>query len=172
MPAKTSTAAADSRQLGNSGGNARVPSLVIKRTFNAPRDLVWKAWSDSAQAKEWWGPNGFTLPFLEMDQRAGGKWRAMMRSPEGKDIWQHGIYREIVPPEKTVYTFVWDADPENEMLVSVVFKENGAKTDMTFTQEGFKSVEEREGHNDGWSQTFDRLATHLEKISGGRNAGR
>jgi uncharacterized protein YndB with AHSA1/START domain len=172
MPPKSSTAPSGSRTPNNSGATSRVPALVIKRTFNAPRDLVWKAWSDPAQAKEWWGPNGFTLPFLEMDQRTGGKWRAMMRSPDGKDMWQHGVYREIIPPEKTVYTFAWDADPENETLVSVVFKPKGDKTEMTFTQEGFSSAEDREGHNDGWSQTFNRLATHLEKISGGRNAGR
>ncbi|MFL5477524.1 MAG: SRPBCC domain-containing protein [Gemmatimonadaceae bacterium] len=148
------------------------PTLVIERTFNAPRDLVWEVWSDSTQAKNWWGPTGFTLPFLEMDQRVGGKWRAQMRSPDGTDMWQHGVYREIVPPEKTAYTLIWDADPATQMLVSVVFKEKGAKTQMTFTQEGFKSAADREGHKAGWSQTFDRLATYLEQITGGAHAGR
>lgn len=146
-------------------------ALIIKRTFDAPRDLVWKVWSDPNQAKEWWGPRGFTLPFLEMDQRPGGKWRAQMRSPDGKDMWQHGVYREIVPPEKTVYTFIWDAHPEQEMLVTVEFAERDNKTDMTFRQEGFSSAEEREGHEDGWNQTFDRLALYLNS-QGGRNAGR
>jgi uncharacterized protein YndB with AHSA1/START domain len=172
MPAKSSTAADGSRARRGSGRDSHVPALVIKRTFNVPRELVWKVWSDPTHAKEWWGPSGFTLPFLEMDQRVGGEWRAMMRSPEGKEMWQHGVYRELIPPEKTIYTFIWDAQPEDEMLVSVVFKEKGDKTEMAFTQEGFKSVEEREGHNGGWSQTFDRLAAYLEKISGGRNARR
>ncbi|HEV7387304.1 MAG TPA: SRPBCC domain-containing protein [Gemmatimonadaceae bacterium] len=174
MPAKNATAD-KSRRAGKSSDKASpAPALIIKRTFNAPRDLVWKVWSDPAHAKEWWGPNGFTLPFVEMDQRPGGKWRAQMRSPDGKDLWQHGVYREIVPPEKTVYTFIWDAEPENEMLVSVIFKAKGDKTEMTFTQEGFKSAADRESHQDGWSQTFDRFATYIERVRGGagKNAGR
>ena len=149
----------------------RPSSLVIKRTFYAPRELVWKAWSDPEQAKNWWGPNGFTLPFVEMDQRPGGKWRAQMRGPDGKDYWQHGVYREIVPPEKTVYTFIWDSNPEEEMLVTVLFAARGDKTDMTFKQEGFKSQEDKAGHEDGWNQTFDRLAAYV-KTQGGKNARR
>lgn len=155
---------------GKTLGGDKVPALVIKRTFDAPRDIVWKVWSDPSQAKHWWGPNGSTLPFVEMDQRPSGKWRAQMRTPDGKDLWQHGVYREIVPPEKTVYTFIWDAEPENEMLVSVIFKAKGNKTEMTFTQDGFKSVEDREGHEGGWTQTFDRFAKHLAKTNGGVNA--
>jgi len=149
-----------------------VEPLVIKRTFNAPRDRVWKAWSDLEQAKEWWGPNGFTLPFLEMDQRPGGKWRAIMRTPDGKDMGQHGVYREIVPPEKTVYTYIWDSQPQHEMLVTVVFAERASKTDMTFRQEGFESTDEKAGHEDGWNQTFDRLSTYLATHQGGKNARR
>ena len=145
-------------------------SITIKRTFNAPRDLLWKAWSDPEQAKQWWGPKGFTLPFLEMDQRPGGKWRAMMRSPDGKEMWQHGVYREIVPPGKTVYTFIWDSNPGSELLVTVVFKAKGDETEMAFRQDGFKSAEDRKANQDGWSQTFDRFGTYLEQVSGGKHA--
>ena len=148
------------------------PALVIKRTFDAPRDLVWKVWSDPDLAKNWWGPNGFTLPFVEMDQRPGGKWRAHMVSMDGRDFWQHGVYREIVPPEKTVYTFIWDSEPDQEMLVTVLFAPRGNKTEMTFKQEGFKSVADKDGHEDGWNQTFDRLSAHLKTLQGGKNAGR
>lgn len=171
MPGK-SAASNSYRTAKNTSASSSAPALIIKRTFNAPRDLVWKAWSDPEQAKKWWGPDGFTLPFVEMDQRPGGKWRAQMRSPDGRDMWQYGVYREIVPPEKTVYTFIWDAEPENEMLVTVVFKAKGDQTEMTFTQEGFKSAEDRKGHQDGWSQTFNRFGSYLEQIRGGTNARR
>lgn len=151
---------------------AAVKPLVIKRTFDAPRDLVWRVWSDPDHAKQWWGPKGFTLPFVEMDQRPGGKWRAQMRSPDGKDMWQHGVYREIVPPEKTVYTFIWDSEPEHEMLVTVEFAERGNKTEMTFRQEGFSSADDKDGHEDGWNQTFDRMANYIKNTQGGKNARR
>lgn len=170
MPAKSARSKSGGSKA-KTGAASAPQALVIKRTFDAPRDLVWKVWSDPNQAKEWWGPNGFTLPFVEMDQRPGGKWRAHMRSPDGKDFWQHGVYREIVPPEKTVYTFVWDAEPDQEMLITVLFAARGNKTEMTFRQEGFKSADEKAGHEDGWKQTFDRMSAYIKTL-GGRNAGR
>jgi len=172
MPAKSATAAKSSSPAKKQGPASRPAALVIKRTFDAPRDLVWKAWSDPEHAKNWWGPHGFTLPFVEMDQRPGGKWRAQMRGPDGKDLWQHGVYREIVPPEKTVYTFIWDSNPDDEMLVTVLFAARGDKTDMTFRQEGFKSQEDKAGHEDGWNQTFDRMAAYIKTLQGGKNARR
>ena len=172
MPAKSAAGAKPSRAAKNKKTAAPPPALVIKRTFDAPRDLVWKVWSDADLAKNWWGPNGFTLPFVEMDQRPGGKWRANMRGPDGTDHWQHGVYREIVPPEKTVYTFIWDSDPDHEMLVTVLFAARGNKTDMTFRQEGFRSTDEKAGHEDGWNQTFDRLSAFFKTHQGGQNARR
>ena len=171
MPAK-GAGSKSTESTKKSGAAGATPALVIKRTFAAPRDLVWKVWSDPDLAKNWWGPNGFTLPFVEMDQRPGGKWRAQMRGPDGKDLWQHGVYREIVPPEKTVYTFIWDAEPDHEMLVTVLFAARGNKTDMTFRQEGFASTDEKAGHEDGWNQTFDRLSVFLKTHQGGQNARR
>jgi uncharacterized protein YndB with AHSA1/START domain len=147
-------------------------ALVIKRTFDAPRDLVWKVWSDPAHSKQWWGPKGFTAPLVEIDGRPGGKWRAHMRSPDGMDFWQHGVFREVVPPERVSYTFIWDQEPDHEMLVTVTFAERGRKTEMTFRQTGFKSLPEREGHEGGWSEAFDRFAALLEELNGGSNAGR
>ena len=147
-------------------------SLVIKRTFDVPRDLVWKVWSDAEQAKQWWGPNGYTAPVVELDTRPGGKWRAMMRSPEGKELWQHGVYREIAPPEKVSFTYVWDEDPHHEMLITIVFAARGNKTEMTFRQDEFRSLEERDGHKDGWSQSFDRFEAYLKSVKGDKNARR
>jgi len=74
-------------------------TLLIKRTLDAPRDLVWKAWADAKQAKQWWGPNGFTAPVVELASVPGGAWHAQMRGPDGKVLGQHGVLREIVPPE-------------------------------------------------------------------------
>jgi uncharacterized protein YndB with AHSA1/START domain len=170
MPTKSATSKRTAGDKSDAAPGAG--PLIIRRTFDAPRDLVWEVWSDPSQAKHWWGPTGFTLPFVEMDQRVGGKWRAQMHSPDGKDLWQHGVYREIDPPETTIYTFVWDAEPEHEMLVTVTFVARGNKTDMTFKQEGFNSRDEKAGHEDGWNQTFDRFVAYLKTVQGGMNARR
>jgi uncharacterized protein YndB with AHSA1/START domain len=139
-------------------------TLVLARTFDAPRDSVWKVWSDAEHAKQWWGPQGFTAPVVELATAPGGAWRAQMRGPDGKALWQHGVLREIVPPERLVYTFIWDEHPEEELLVTVDFAERGGKTEMNFKQTGFTSVEERDAHRDGWSQSFDRLAAYLKRV--------
>ena len=154
-----------------SAANAKTPGsadrkLVIKRVYDAPIDLVWSAWADPDQAKQWWGPRGFSAPVVELDERPGGKWRALMIAPDGTELWQHGIYRELVPKKKIVYTFVWDREPDHEMLVSIDFAAKGKKTEITFQQTGFKSDGEREGHKGGWGESFDRLAEHLLEVGG------
>ncbi|HET9637332.1 MAG TPA: SRPBCC domain-containing protein [Gemmatimonadaceae bacterium] len=141
--------------------------LVIKRSYNAPIDVAWDAWADPSKAKAWWGPRGFTAPVVELDERPGGKWRAKMVGPDGAELWQHGVYREIVPKKRIVYTFIWDQEPDHEMLVTVDFVGSGNKTDITFQQTGFKSDGEREGHKGGWGESFDRLGEFLEQRSGG-----
>src|SRR5437867_13412021 len=78
--------------------------LTIVRVFDAPREAVWKAWTDPEGAKRWWGPEGFTAPFIKIDLRVGGKYLFCMRSPDGRDCWSTGVYREIVPLQRTVST--------------------------------------------------------------------
>ncbi|HEU4641170.1 MAG TPA: SRPBCC domain-containing protein [Gemmatimonadaceae bacterium] len=142
-------------------GVADARELVITRTFDAPRELVWSAWTERERAMRWAGPKDFTAPELEGDVRPGGAWRTVLRSPDGEDHPQHGVYLEVVPPERLVFTFAWDSAPENEMLVTVTFTERAGKTEMVFRQTGFPSVESRNGHEGGWTQAFDRLAEHL-----------
>ncbi|MDB4883417.1 MAG: polyketide cyclase [Gemmatimonadetes bacterium] len=131
--------------------------LVITRMLDAPRELVWRAWTDSEQVKQW-GPKGFTTPEREMEFRPGGAWHAVMISPDGKRYRQHGVVREVVPMERLVFTFIWDETPDVEMLVSVSFADRGRKTEMVFRQTGFPSDESRDGHVGGWNEAFDRLA--------------
>lgn len=130
--------------------------LVIVRTFDAPRELVWRAWNDPVLARQW-GPKGFTTPEREFDARPGGRWHARMISPEGREYRQHGTVREVVPPERMSFTFIWDDTPDIEMLVTVTFVERGGKTEMTFRQAGFSSIASRDGHEVGWTEAFDRL---------------
>jgi uncharacterized protein YndB with AHSA1/START domain len=142
--------------------SAAKPELVITRVFDAPRELVWKAWTEPEAAVKWWGPKGFTIPDSKLDVRPGGAWRVCMRSPEGEAHWAHGVYREIVEPELLVYTWVWEKGARDEKLVTVTFAEDGPKrTKLTLHQAAFVTVEDRDEHREGWSESLDRLAEYL-----------
>jgi uncharacterized protein YndB with AHSA1/START domain len=141
-------------------------TLVITRIFDAPRRAVFKAWTDPKQITRWMAPQGFTIPSAEGDLRPGGAWRMTMRPAKGADLRLQGAYREIVEPERLVFTHTWLDDagkPGHETLVTVTFADHEGKTKMTMRQATFENVEERDGHEGGWSETFDKLAEHLAK---------
>ena len=133
--------------------------LVITRVFDAPRKLVWQAWTDPEKLKHWSGPKGLYDAGERGRAASGGKWRACMVTPDGKELWLGGEYREIVEPSRLVFTHAWDnqGKPGPETLVTVTLTERGGKTEMTFRQSGFDSVESRQGHSEGWSECFDLL---------------
>jgi uncharacterized protein YndB with AHSA1/START domain len=138
--------------------------LVMTRLFDAPRELVFKAWTDPVFAKNWWGPRNYPAVHLEMDVRLGGAWRICLRSPEtGKELWQGGIFRQISPPGRLSFTFAWEEEGERglQTFVSVTFTDEGGKTRMEFRQTPFQSAVERDGHRYGWNSTFDRLTDYL-----------
>lgn len=144
-------------------------TLEIIRVFNAPRDLVWEAWTDPAHARQWMGPRDHPAVAMEQDARVGGKWSLTLRSVEGGHlIKQGGVFREIKAREKVVYTLAWDGEgPADsvEMLVTVTFRDEGAnKTRVDFRQEGLPSKGERDGHEAGWNSTFDRMEDLLAVI--------
>ena len=102
-------------------------TLIIRRVFEAPRPLVFAAWTDPNQAGQWWGPKGFTTISNEMDVRVDGTWQRSMRSPEGTEHRSFGVYREISEPERLVFTFAWEqgGSPGHgpETIVTVTFAE-------------------------------------------------
>ena len=143
------------------------PSLHLQRVFDAPRALVWKAWTTPETVVLWLGPVEWPAVSVAQDLRVGGEWRACLRSPEtGEDLWQGGVYREIVPPERLVFTFKWDESHEDgppvDTLVTVEFAElPDGRTRMDFTHEGLKSEQSLAGHRHGWTSTFERLEAFL-----------
>jgi uncharacterized protein YndB with AHSA1/START domain len=141
--------------------------LILKRVFDAPRDLVWKAWTDPEMLKEWSAPRAFTLPVSEGDLRPGGAWCARMRKDDGTELDLGGVYREIAAPERLVFTHVWmdeNGKPGTETLVTVTLTEGGDKTEMNFRQSGFDSVESRDDHREGWNECFDKLAELVAEL--------
>lgn len=153
------------------GPSAAEHELIITRIFDAPRELVFDAWTRPEHLQHWQGaPRGFTVTTQESDIRTGGGFRICMRSPEGKEQWLKGSYREIIRPERLVFTHVWlDASgkPTQETLVTVTFETRGKRTEMTLRQSGFKFAEVRDGHRMGWTSALDVLAEYLAKIATG-----
>lgn len=138
--------------------------FTTTRVFDAPREFVWKAWTDPELMRKWAAPRGFTITHQTGELRPGGVWRACMRSPEGVDLWLGGSYVEIMPPQRLVFTHVWDEDggqPAHETLVSVTLEDVGGKTLLTLHQQDFKSRESRDGHEAGWDECLDILAKVL-----------
>ncbi|MEV6898264.1 SRPBCC domain-containing protein [Amycolatopsis sp. NPDC051372] len=140
--------------------------LTITRVFDAPRELVFRAWTEPERLASWLGPEKFAASGVTIDLRPGGTWRARIHSDEyDVERWMQGAYREISPPGRLVFTFSWDQpdDVVGETVVTITFTEVGDKTEMTFHQAPFPTEEERAGHQDGWSSTFEKLAHHLEE---------
>lgn len=151
--------------------------VLLTRVFDAPRELVWKAWTDPEHFKRWWGPRNYTCPFCEMDLRVGGKYLNCMRSPEGKDYWGTGVFLEIIPFERLVFTdsfadeqgnvvpatyYGFRADFPLEMLVTVIFEDQDGKTKLTLRHSGLVAGPERDGTEQGWSESLDKLAETLK----------
>jgi uncharacterized protein YndB with AHSA1/START domain len=138
--------------------------LVITRIFDAPRPLVFKLWTEPEHLMRWWGPRGFTPISGRMDVRQGGRWSRLMRSPDGSVIRKHGVYRELVAPERLVLTYITDdaaGNPGPETLVTVTFADHDGKTRLTLHQTGFQSVAERDDHRHGWTGALDGFAAYL-----------
>jgi uncharacterized protein YndB with AHSA1/START domain len=143
--------------------------LVITHIFDAPRNLVFKAWTEPEHLVHWWGPRGFTSTIIANDVRPGGAYRVHMRGPEGDDHWSQGVYREVVEPERLVMTRAWtDAGGKPtspETVLTVTFEEDDGKTKLTLHQAVFESVTARDAHRGGWNSSLDRLAAYLATVS-------
>jgi len=138
-------------------------TLHLKRTFAAPREKVFRAWTEPEELKKWWGPEGYSTPTAEVDLRAGGTYRlGMMKLPKGDVFYLVGTYREVRPPEKLVYTWRWESQADlGETLVTVEFRDRGNATEVILTHELFPTEKARQDHDKGWNSCLDRLAKVL-----------
>jgi uncharacterized protein YndB with AHSA1/START domain len=135
--------------------------LSIRRTFNASRELVFRAWTEPQLLAQWSCPRGFTCSENRGELWVGGAFSACMRSPEGTEHRLRGVYREIVPPERLVFTHCWvdeHGTPGPETLVTVTLVERDGRTEMLFHQGLFDSIASRDGHEQGWTSCFEQLA--------------
>jgi uncharacterized protein YndB with AHSA1/START domain len=161
-----------------------VKPFEITRVVDAPRDRVWKAWTEAERLKQWWGPKGFKVHTCKVDLRPGGVFHYGMTTPEGKDMWGRFTYREIKAPERLVF-IVSFSDPKGgvtrhpwspnwplETLSTVSFEAQGGKTKVTVqwvpadsaTETERKTFDEgRDGMKQGWGGTFEQFSDYLKK---------
>lgn len=159
--------------------------FVISRTFDAPRDLVWKVFTDPEHMKQWWGPKGVTVVKSDMDLRPGGSFHYAMRTPDGQTMWGKMAYREITPPSRIVFVNSFSDEAGGttrhpmaptwplEMLSTFLFEDLGGKTKFTVHWTPLNASEEEQatfaaGHDSmkqGWGGTLDKLAPYLAKIA-------
>jgi uncharacterized protein YndB with AHSA1/START domain len=157
--------------------NAKVESskwdLVITRVFDAPRALVFQAWTETQHVAKWWGPKGFTNPVCEMDLWVGGELRIHMRAPDGVVYPMKGVFEEIVAPERLAFVgsaLDGDGKPMFDVLTTVIFAEQRGKTALTLQLRVIRATAQApqylKGMQMGWTQSLDRLGDHLaETIS-------
>ncbi len=137
------------------------PSLTVKRRFNAAPAKVFAAWTDAEKVKRWMGPGEVQVLSAESDARTGGRYRWVMQAPNGEQHDVSGVYREVIPNEKLVFTWAWKSTPERESLVTVMLKPDGDGTLMTLTHEQFFDEDARDRHQHGWNGAMEKLDKYL-----------
>jgi uncharacterized protein YndB with AHSA1/START domain len=142
-------------------GTAVKPSLTIKRRFNAAPEKVFAAWTDPEKVKRWMGPGEAKVLSAESDARSGGRYRWVMQAPDGEIHDVSGVYREVAPNEKLVFTWAWKSTPERESLVTLTFKRDGDGTLFTMVHEQFFDEAARDRHQHGWSGAMEKLEKYL-----------
>lgn len=152
--------------------------LVMTRVMDAPREAVFRAWTDEKLLARWWGPKGFTTPYCRIDPRPGGVFHYCMRSPDGNDYWGRGVYKELVEPERIAFidsfsdesgnivepsVYGMGADWPSETLLTVTFDDLDGRTGLTLRSGVPEELAESSGARQGWEEMLDRLAEYLRR---------
>jgi uncharacterized protein YndB with AHSA1/START domain len=148
--------------------------IVMTRTFDAPRDLVFEAHSSCEHMSRWWGPRKYEVSSCDIDFRPGGRWRVVHRGPDGEEYAFRGEYREIVRPERITWTFEFEGFPGNVSVETMTLEEHDGKTTFTATSL-YDSVDARDamlqsGMEEGAQETMERLDEYLEQLKKGETS--
>jgi len=143
--------------------------IFLDRAFAAPKRLVWKAWTEPEHLRRWLCPKDFEVTFVEVDLRVGGYWRSGMRSQDGTNYVMGGRYREILPPDRLVFSHAWEDNlepghvPGHEAMIEIDLHEFEGMTRMSFKVTGLESESGRDGQKQGWSEAFENLRALLSE---------
>ncbi|MBI3133734.1 MAG: SRPBCC domain-containing protein [Bacteroidetes bacterium] len=144
--------------------------IVLSRTLNAPRELVWEAWTNPEHVKIWWGPDGFTNTFHEFELKPGGVWRFIMHGPDGTDYPNKIVFTKVEKPSRLEYRQGSDEDNAGMFEAIILFTEKDGKTELTMrsifkTKEARDFVVEKYGAVEGGKQHLRRLENYLQKMA-------
>ena len=137
-----------------------VPALVIRRTFRAPRERVFAAWTDPDTVRKFMSPGDVKVGDVQLDVRDGGKFRIVMVHADGELLPVRGVYKEVRTPERLVMTWTWEEDDpseERETLLTLDFFDRNGETELVLTHEDLRSEESRASHEHGWTGILDKL---------------
>lgn len=140
---------------------AAAPSLTLRRRLKASPETIFRAWTDPQQIMCWWGPAGAETLRAEVDLRVGGRFLKVARTADGAEHEASGVYREVVPNERLVFTWAWRSSPERESLVTVALRPDGDGTVLMLTHEQFADAAARDDHQRGWGGALDKLERYL-----------
>lgn len=166
---QTRKSPADERRGASDTGDR---TLLVTRDFDAPRELVWEAWTDPEHVVRWWGPNGFTTTIEKMDVRPGGVWKHVMHGPDGTDYPNSSVFKEVVRPERIVFSHggTHEGGPDVHFIATWTFEDLGGRTRVTMRGE-FPTVEARDtavreyNAAEGGNQTMDRYVAYVAKLA-------
>lgn len=151
--------------MENQKSSVKDKGLFLKRTLDAPIDLVWEVWTDPKHIAQWWGPNGFTNTISKMDMQAGGEWNLVMHGPDGTDYDNKCIFREVEQNKKIVYEHInWP-----KFIATVEFEAQGEQTELTWkmefeSEEEFIQVVKKHGAEEGQKENVVKLNAYLQKM--------
>ena len=142
------------------------PALTLKRSYPVAPEKVWRAWTDPEALKKWFGPGGpDPVSPAELDVRVGGRFRIIFGGPQGREHEVQGIYKEVVPHRRLVFTWCWpNSTPDRVSQVTILFRPQGGGTDFEFRHEQFFDQAACDGHLKGWSETLLKLATFVQSL--------
>ena len=133
------------------------PSLTLKRRLNAAPEKVYAAWAQPAKLTQWFGPDSGAVTRAELDLRVGGRYAIVFHTEDGEEHHVSGVYREVVPNQKLVFTWAWRSTPERESLVTILIKPDGDGSLLTLLHEQFFDEVARDRHEFGWTGSLNKL---------------
>jgi uncharacterized protein YndB with AHSA1/START domain len=140
------------------------PALALNRSYPVAPEKVWRAWTDAEAVKRWWGPGNEPVSLAQLDVRVGGRFRIVFGGAQGTDHEVQGVYKEVVPNRRLVFTWTWPrTTPERESVVTIVFKAAGDGTEVDFRHEQLFDESVRDGHKRGWTGALDKLGEYLQQ---------
>lgn len=142
--------------------------LEIRRSFKCSPETLFACWTDPEHLAKWWGPEGMTAPVIDMDVKTGGRWRTVMRNGDGEEFKVQGVYREVVPPKRLVFTWAWEDEsgtPGHESVVTLTFTPEAGGAVLHVVHDSFESRESRDNHSEGWTSSLNCLAAYTEELA-------